>query len=121
MGKEKLNVSYLRTWGCLAKVNVQINKNRKLGPKTIDCVFLGYAFHSVGYRFLIINSGVPDMLVGTIIESRDATFFENEFPMKITHDASSNEPTIPHEFFIPVEHTEESHVRNPVEDDNVAT
>jgi hypothetical protein len=24
----------------LAKVNVPINKKRKLGPKTIDCVFL---------------------------------------------------------------------------------
>jgi hypothetical protein len=34
------------------------------------------------------------MLVGTIIESRDAIFFENEFPMKITHDASSNEPIV---------------------------
>jgi hypothetical protein len=105
----------------LAKVNVPINKKRKLGPKAVDCVFLGYAFHSVGYMFLIINSGVPDMLVGTIIESKDATLFENKFPMKITHDASSNEPTIAHEHFISVEHTEESHVQNPVEDDNVAT
>jgi hypothetical protein len=67
--KRKLNISNLRTWGCLAKVNVPINKKRKLGSKTIDCVFLGYAFHSIGYRFLIINSGVPDMLVGTIMES----------------------------------------------------
>jgi hypothetical protein len=90
-------------------VNVPINKKRKLGPKTVDCVFLGYAFHSVGYKFLIINSGVPDMLVGTIIESRDAIFFENEFPMKITHDVSSNEPTIPHELFIPVDT-----LRNPM-------
>jgi hypothetical protein len=61
------------------------------------------------------------MLVGTIIESRYATFFENEFPMKITHDASSNEPTISDEQFILVEHTEESHVQNPIEDDNVST
>jgi hypothetical protein len=30
---------------------VSINKKRKLGPKTIDCVFLGYAFHNIGYRF----------------------------------------------------------------------
>jgi hypothetical protein len=64
--KRKLNISYLHTWGCLAKVNVPINKKRKLGLKTVDCVFLGYAFHSIGYRFLIINSRVPDMLVGTI-------------------------------------------------------
>ena len=52
-----------------------ISKKRKLRPKTIDCVFLGYAIHSVGYRFLIVNSRVPDVNVGTIMESRDATFF----------------------------------------------
>jgi hypothetical protein len=64
-------------------VNVLINKKRKLGPKIVDCVFLGYAIHSVGYRFLIINSSVPEMVIDTILESRDATFCEDEFPMKI--------------------------------------
>ena len=54
---------------------MRINKKRKLGPKTVDCVFLDYAIHSVGYKFLITNSGVPDVNVGTIIESRDAIFF----------------------------------------------
>jgi hypothetical protein len=39
----KPSLSYLRTWGCMAKVNVLINKKRKLGPRTVDCVFLGYA------------------------------------------------------------------------------
>jgi hypothetical protein len=73
--KKRLNLSYMRTWGCLVKVNVSINQKRKLGPKTVDCVFLGYAIHSVGYRFLIINSEVPDVHVGTIMESRDAIFF----------------------------------------------
>jgi hypothetical protein len=119
--KRKLNLSYLHTWGCLAKVNVPINKKRKLGPKTIDCVFLGYAFHSIGYRFLIINSGVPDMVVGTIMESRDAMFFENEFPMKTTRDVSRDESAIPHENFVPIERTEEPHVQNTEEDDNIAT
>src|SRR6266508_6405869 len=37
--KKRLNLSYLRTWGCLAKVNVPISKERKLGPRTVDCVF----------------------------------------------------------------------------------
>jgi hypothetical protein len=77
--KKRLNLSYLCTWGCLAKVNVPINKKRKLGPKTVDCVFLGYAIHNIGYRFLIINSGVPNMLVGTIMESRDAMFLKVNF------------------------------------------
>ena len=52
--RKRLKLSYLRTWGCLAKVNVPIPKKRKLGPKTVDCVFLGYAFYSIGYRFLIV-------------------------------------------------------------------
>jgi transposase InsO family protein len=47
----KPNLSHLRTWGCLAKVHVPPLKKRKLGPKTVDCVFLGYAFHSTTYRF----------------------------------------------------------------------
>jgi hypothetical protein len=64
----------------LAKVNIPINKKWKLGPKTVDCVFLGYTIHNVGYRFLTINSGVPNMVVGTIMESRDATFFRVNFP-----------------------------------------
>jgi hypothetical protein len=75
-------------------VNVPINKKRKLGPKTVDCFFLGYAIHSVGYRFLIINSRVPDMTVGTIIESRDATFFEDEFPMKNNAPSMSSHDSI---------------------------
>ena len=109
------------TWGCLAKVNVPINKRRKLGPKTIDCVFLGYAIHSVGYRFLIIHSGVPDMHVGTIMESRYATFFESDFSMKNVPSTSSHEPIILHEQLIPIEHSEEPHMHSPKEDDIVVT
>ena len=77
----KPSLSYLRTWGCLAKVNIPIPKKRKLGPKIVDCVFLGYAFHSIGYRFMVVNSEVSDMDVGTIMESNDATFFAAIFAM----------------------------------------
>jgi hypothetical protein len=63
--KKKLSLSYLRTWGCLTKVNAPIIKKCKLAPKTVDCVFVGYDFHSVGYRFLIVKSEVPGMHVGT--------------------------------------------------------
>ena len=78
--KKRTALSYLRTWGCLAKVGVPITKKRKFRLKTVDCVFLSYAICSIGYRFLIVKSGVPDMHVGAIMESRDATFFENIFP-----------------------------------------
>jgi hypothetical protein len=79
------SLSCLRTWGYLAKVNVPINKKRKLGAKTVDCIFLGYAHHSIAYRFLVVKSEVPDMHVNSLFESHDATFFENIFPMKDSH------------------------------------
>ena len=56
-------------------MSVPITKKRKFGHKTVDRIFLGYAIHSVGYRFLIVKSGVLDMHVGTMMESRDAIFF----------------------------------------------
>ena len=71
--------------GCLAKVNVPIPKKRKLGPKTVDYVFLGYAQRSIAYKFLVVKSQIPDVHVDTIMEYRDATFFENIFPMKDMH------------------------------------
>ena len=110
--KKRLNLSYLRTWGCLARVNVPINKKQKLGPKTVDCVFLGYAIHSVSYRFLIINSSVPKMTVDTIMESRDAIFFENEFLMKNAPSTTSHKFIIPHEHenFTPIEQTKEPYL-----------
>ena len=75
---------YLKVWGCLAKVAVPIPKKVKIGPKTVDCVFIGYAHHSSAYRFLIHKSEIFDMHVNTIIESRNASFFEKVFPYKST-------------------------------------
>jgi hypothetical protein len=69
----KTSLSYLRTWGCLAKVNVPINKKRKLSPKIVDRVFLGYSHHSIAYQFLVIKSEIPDVHVDTFLESRDVT------------------------------------------------
>jgi hypothetical protein len=120
--KKRLNLSYLRIWGCLARVNVPINKMRKFRPKTIDCVFLGYAIHSMGYRILIINSGVPDMVVGTIMESRDVTFFESEFFMKNTPSTSSHESIFLPKTHEPVIHADvETYEKVPEEDNNIVT
>jgi hypothetical protein len=70
-------------------INVPINKKRKLGPKIVDYVFLGYAHHSITYRFLVIKLEVHDVHVNTFLKSRDVTFFENIFPMKKSYDMSS--------------------------------
>jgi hypothetical protein len=88
----KPTLGFLCAWGCLAKVNVPTCKKQKLGPKTVDCIFLGYAQHSAAYKFFIIKSEIPDVHANTMTESRDASFFKNIFPMKDSV-ASSSQPT----------------------------
>jgi hypothetical protein len=80
---------FLKVWECLAKVAVPIPKKVKMGPKTVDCVFIGYAHNSSAYRFFIHKSDIPDMHVNTIIESRNASFFEEIFPCKPTQETNS--------------------------------
>src|SRR6266540_394836 len=116
----KPSLSYLRTWGCLVKVNIPISKKRKLGPKTVDCVFLGYAQRSIAYRFLVVKSDVPDMYVDTIMESHDATFFENMFPMKDMHSISRFSSEIIPEPVAPIESSEQPHENVLEEDDSEA-
>jgi hypothetical protein len=96
----------------LAKVNVSINKKCNLGPKIIDCIFIGYVFHNIGYRFLIIKYGVPDMHVGTIMDSRDATFFEDIFPMREDYYSSSKKSLINYKPTDMIEHNEQTLVEN---------
>ena len=70
----------------------------------MDCITLGYAKNSVGYRFLVVKSEVPDVKVGTIMESKDATFFEDIFPMRDMQNTyrleseETPEPAIPMEY-----------------------
>ena len=84
---------YLKVWECLAKVVVPIPKKVKIGPKTIDCVFIGYAHNSSAYRFLIHKSEIFYMHVNTIIESRNVSFFENVFLYKSTQGSNLSKRT----------------------------
>ena len=49
-------------------------KKRKIGSKTSDCMFIGYANNSAAYRFLVLKSYVLES--NTIIETKNAKFFE---------------------------------------------
>jgi hypothetical protein len=118
--KRKPTLSYLRTWGCLAHVNMPIPKKRKLGWKTVNGIFIGYAHHNVGYKFLVVKSEVPDIRVGTIIESKDASFYEDIFPMRDAPSTSrqeANEANETPEPAIPMEYYEQPHDENPEKDD----
>ena len=67
-------------WGCLAKVLLPKPKKRKLGLKTFDAAFIGYVENSVVDRFLVIKSKNGLVEVNSIIETKNADFFENNFP-----------------------------------------
>jgi len=74
------NLKYLRVWRCLAKVMLFDPMKRKIGSKTSDCMFLGYAKHSVAYRFLILNKNIIER--NTIVETKNFVFFKHIFPLK---------------------------------------
>ena len=59
------NLNYLKVWGCLAKVGFLEFRKTNVGPKTFNCVFVGYAQSSASYRFMSLANN-------SICESRDA-------------------------------------------------
>ncbi|XP_076940279.1 uncharacterized protein LOC143609401 [Bidens hawaiensis] len=74
------------------KLNVTVPPPKALtiGPKTVDCIFTGYAHHSNVHRFLVHEFKNPNVHEGTIVEWRTNDFFENVFPcLRKTHASSS--------------------------------
>ncbi|KAL6321767.1 hypothetical protein AAG906_035285 [Vitis piasezkii] len=57
---------------------------KRIGPKTFDAMFIGYAKNSATYRFLVIKSENSLVKVNTIIETKNVDFFETIFPMKLS-------------------------------------
>lgn len=89
MGR-KPSYQYLRVWGCLAKVVIPTPKAQKIGPKSVDCIFIGYARNSSAYRFIVHDSKNPDIQKGSVMESRNASFFEDIFPFLTKETGSSS-------------------------------
>jgi hypothetical protein len=85
----KPSYNHLKVWGCLAKVLAPLPKKMKIGPKTVDCIFIGYAAHSNAYRFLVYESKNPEIHKNTIMESKNVSFFEQVFPYKQNQGNSS--------------------------------
>ena len=61
----------------------------KIGLKTIDCIFIGYAHNSPAYLFLVHELNIPDICKNAIMESRNASFFEDVFPCKSKKEPGS--------------------------------
>ena len=76
--KKNPNLNYLRVWGCRTVVRLPDPKQKTLGERGIECIFVGYAGHSKAYRFYVIEPN-ESVSINSIIESRDALFDENRF------------------------------------------
>ncbi|GKA38822.1 retrovirus-related pol polyprotein from transposon TNT 1-94 [Tanacetum coccineum] len=78
-----------RGYAVNAKVVVR-PKSQKIGPKSVDCIFIGYANNSSAYRFIVHDSKNLDIQKNAIMESRNASFFENIFTCLTKETGSSS-------------------------------
>jgi hypothetical protein len=53
-------------------------------------MFIGYAKNNAAYRFLVLKSDVLEW--NTIVETKNAEFFENIYPLKLLPEESSKQP-----------------------------
>ncbi|GJZ20752.1 pol polyprotein [Tanacetum coccineum] len=74
----------------LTNLAVPTPKAQKIGPKSVDCIFIGYAKNSSAYHFIVHDSKNPDKQKNAVIESRNASFFENIFPCLSKETGSSS-------------------------------
>ena len=63
-------------------LKVPLPKRQKLGPKTVDCIFIGHTNNSSAYRFFVHKSEIANIHVNIIHESAEVEFFEENFPYK---------------------------------------
>ena len=59
----------------MVKVGISEPKRVKIGPKTIDVIFIGYSLDSNTYKFLVINYEISSISDNIIIESKDVIVF----------------------------------------------
>ena len=62
----------MRVWGCPSEVQIYNPHEKKLDPRTLSGLFIGYAETSKGYRFYYSSHSTR------IVESRNAKFLEND-------------------------------------------
>ncbi|MCO5550840.1 hypothetical protein L7F22_004333 [Adiantum nelumboides] len=67
----KPTVSYMKVFGCVCYVHVPNEARKKMEPKAVKCIFLGYPFEKKGYK--CYDPGTRQVYV-----SRDVRFCEYE-------------------------------------------
>jgi hypothetical protein len=86
---------HLRIFGCLCFPNLYTTTPHKLSPRSMRCVFAGYALEHKGYRCF-------DLSTCQVIISRHVVFDEDIFPYEPPTPAPTNNP--PHRILHIVSH-----------------
>lgn len=81
---KKPNVSHLRTFGAIAYVHVPKAERKKLEPKSVRCIFVGYSATQKAYRFW-------DPCSRTVKISRDVTFDEHHHLARVPEETSKDQ------------------------------
>ena len=68
-----------------------------MGPKTMDCVSIGYAINSKACLFFIHKSEHMDIHDNTVMESDNVEFFEHIYSYKTRLELSSERSNRPRE------------------------
>ena len=68
-------------------------KEVTIGPKMVDCIFIGYALNSGAYKFVVHKAEISTITVVTTIESRNVVFLENTFPCKDKEEVTISSET----------------------------
>ena len=68
----KPSLRHVREWGCPAEVKVYNPQEKKLDPRTVSGIFIGYVERSKGYRFYCPSHAFK------IVEAKNARFIEND-------------------------------------------
>jgi hypothetical protein len=68
---EKLTVSHLRVFGCVAYAQISKAKRKKLDDRGEKCIFIGYSETSKAYK-------VYNLFTKKVVVSRDIIFSENK-------------------------------------------
>lgn len=82
------NYAFMRVFGSACYPNFSATSANKLSARSVQCVFLGYAFGYKGYRCL-------DPLTGRIYVSRHVRFHEDLYPFQLISRTRSSDATIP--------------------------
>ncbi|MCO5562284.1 hypothetical protein L7F22_015909 [Adiantum nelumboides] len=67
----KPKVFYMKVFGCVCSVHVPNEARKKMEPKAVKCIFLGYPVEKKGYKWY-------DSMIRQVYASRDVRFCEHE-------------------------------------------